>query len=133
QAPPVPPGETAAPAGAPADLTELLGARIQVADGGASVDFPVTGDLANPLGNAHGGVIFAAADLAAQAALMSVGGPLRTASVRVSYTRPVPGGVTARLEAQVVHRGRSLGVVQVTARGEKGKPAVIATVTTARE
>jgi uncharacterized protein (TIGR00369 family) len=118
--------------GGPADLTELLGARIQAADGGAIVDFTVTSDLSNPLGNAHGGIIFTAVDLAAQAALLSVGGPTRTESVRVSYLRPVPGGTTARFEAQVAHRGRSLGLVQVTALNEKGKPAVIATVTTGR-
>lgn len=118
---------------APADLAGLLGARIQSADGGAIVDLPVTADLANPLGNAHGGVIFAAADLAAQAALLSVGGPTRTESVRVSYTRPVPAGPTARFEARVAHRGRSLGVVQVTVRSGNGKPAVIATVTTGRD
>jgi uncharacterized protein (TIGR00369 family) len=119
--------------GGPADLTGLLGARIQAADGGAIVDFTVTSDLSNPLGNAHGGVIFTAVDLAAQAALLSVDGPTRTESVRVSYLRPVPGGTTARFEAQVAHRGRSLGLAQVTALNEKGKPAVIATVTTARE
>lgn len=132
----VPPGQVPAVIdgpGVPADLTELLGARIQAADGGATVDFPVTGDLANPLGNAHGGVIFAAVDLAAQAASLSVGGPARTASVRVNYTRPVLAGTTARVEARVAHRGRSLGVVHVTALNEQGKPAVIATVTTAPE
>jgi uncharacterized protein (TIGR00369 family) len=118
--------------GGPADLTELLDARIQAADGGAIVELPVTGDLSNPLGNAHGGVIFTAVDLAAQAALLSVDGPTRTESVRVSYLRPVPGGTSARFEARVAHRGRTLGLVQVTALNEKGKPAVIATVTTAR-
>lgn len=135
EAPFWPPAEIPAVTGGPsvpADLAGLLGARIQSADGCAGLDFPVTGDLTNPLGSTHGGVIFAAVDLAAQAALLSVDGPVRTASVRVSYPRPLPGGTTARFEAQVVHRGRSLGVVQVTARTEQGKPAVIATVTTTR-
>lgn len=131
-----PPRKILAAAGdpsAPADLATLLGARIQAADGGAIVDLPVTGELSNPMGNAHGGVIFTAVDLAAQAALLSAGGPVRTESVRVSYPRPLPGGTTARFEARVAHRGLSLGIVQVTALNDRGKPAVIATVTTGRE
>lgn len=132
------PGEIPAPlngpgeAGACANLVELLDARIHAADGGAIVDIPATAGLTNPLGNLHGGVIMTAVDLAAQAALLSVGGPTRTASVHVAYPRPVTGGTTARFDARITNRGRSLGIVQVTALNEKGKPAIIATVTTAR-
>lgn len=121
----------AADLAAPADLTELIGAHVQAADGGAVVEIPVTGELMNPMGNMHGGVIFTAVDLAAQAALLSVDGPVRTASVHVAYPRPLTPGAPARFEARVRHRGRSFGIVEVTSLNEAHKPCVIATVTTA--
>lgn len=117
-------------AGGPGSLTELLDGRIKAADGCAVLEVPTTRELCNPLGNMHGGVTFCAVDLAAQAALQSVGGPVRTASVHVAYPRPVPPGKTARFEAQVLHSGRSLGIVRVTALNEAGKPCVVASVTT---
>jgi uncharacterized protein (TIGR00369 family) len=120
----------------PADLVTLIGARVQAADGGAVTTVPVIPDLANPLGNMHGGVIFTVVDLTAQAALASVGAPVQTESVRVAYPRPVPLTVppngAARFEARVIHRGRSFGVAEVRSLNEAGKPCVIATVTTTR-
>ncbi|MCL2582835.1 MAG: hotdog fold thioesterase [Streptosporangiales bacterium] len=117
-------------AGGPASLTELLDTRVKAADGGAIVELPVVRELANPLGNLHGGITFAAVDLAAQAALRSAGAPVHAQSIRVAYPRPLPPGQTVRFEAQVVHRGRSLGLVDVTAGNEAGKPCVVASVTT---
>lgn len=124
------PASEIAAAGGPSSLTELLDARIKAADGGAILELPVTKELANPLGNLHGGITFAAVDLAAQAALRSVGAPVHAQSVRVAYPRPLPPGQTVRFEAQVVHRGRSLGLVNVTVPNEAGKPCVVASVTT---
>jgi len=124
------PVDVIAASGGPASLPELLGTRIRAADGCAVLELPVTGELANPLGNLHGGVTFCAVDMAAHAALQSVGGPTSTASVHVAYPRPVPPGTTARFEAQVIHSGRSLGLVRVTALNEAGKPCVVASVTT---
>jgi uncharacterized protein (TIGR00369 family) len=124
------PADVVAAAGGPASLTELLGARLHAADGGAVLELPATEELANPLGNMHGGVTFCAVDFAAHAALQSVGGPAHTASVHVAYLRPIPPGAVARFEAQVVHSGRSLGLVQVTALNEVGKPCIAASVTT---
>ena len=119
-------------AGGPAGLADLLDARVHAADGCAVAEVPAARELCNPLGNMHGGVTFAAVDLAAQAALQSVGAPVHTASVRVAYPRPLPKGTTARFEAQVMHSGRSLGLVRVTAVNESGKPCVVASVTTAQ-
>lgn len=115
----------------PASLTDLLGTRIEAAAGRAVLDLPADAELTNPLGNLHGGVTLCAVDLAAHAALQSAGGPLSTASVHVAYLRPIPAGAPARFEAQVVHRGRSLGLAQVTVPNEAGKPCVVASVTTA--
>lgn len=117
-------------AGGPDSLADLLDARVHAADGCAVLEVPATMELCNPLGNMHGGVTFAAVDMAAQAALQSVGGPVNTGSVRVAYPRPVTPGKTARFEAQVMHSGRSLGLVRVTVLNEAGKPCVVASVTT---
>ena len=113
----------------PASLAALLRTRVQVTEGGAALDLEVTPDLTNPLGNLHGGITFAASDLAAQAALLAAGGPTQTASIHVAYPRPMPLGVTPRFEARVLHRGRSLGIVRVTATVDGVKPCSIATIT----
>jgi uncharacterized protein (TIGR00369 family) len=117
------------PAVAP-DLAALLGARVQATEGGAVLELEVTPDVGNPLGNLHGGISFAACDLAAQAALHAAGGPAQTASIRVSYPRPIPPGSTARFEARLLHQGRGLGIVSVTGTAGGGKPCVLATVMT---
>jgi uncharacterized protein (TIGR00369 family) len=90
----------------------------------------VTPDLANPLGNLHGGITLLVSDLVAQAAFAAAGGPTRTTSVHVAYPRPMPLGTTVRFEGQVIHRGRTFGVAQVTALNASGRPCAVATVTT---
>ena len=124
------PAGAAGPWSPPASLTALLGARLQPAEGGTALDLDVTQDLTNPLGNLHGGITFAACDLAAQAALLAVGGPTQTASIHVAYPRPMPLGTTPRFEARVLHHGRSLGIVRVTATLDGVKPCAVATITT---
>jgi uncharacterized protein (TIGR00369 family) len=126
---PVPAG-TSAPWSPPASLAALLGTAVQPTEGGAALDLVVTPDLTNPLGNLHGGITFAACDLAAQAVLLAAGGPTQTASIHVAYPRPIPLGSTPRFEARVLHRGRSLGIVRVTATVDGVKPCSVATITT---
>jgi uncharacterized protein (TIGR00369 family) len=111
-------------------LATLIGARVQATEGGAILELDVTPEVSNPLGNLHGGVSFAACDLAAQAALHAAGGPAQTASIRVSYPRPIPAGSPARFEARLLHRGRGLGIVSVTGTAGGGKPCVMATIMT---
>jgi uncharacterized protein (TIGR00369 family) len=114
----------------PASLDALLGARVQLTEGGAVLSVPVTAGVANPLGNLHGGITLAACDLAAQAALHAAGGPAQTATIHVSYPRPMPLGSTPRFEARLVHCGRTLGIVAVTASLDGIKPCAVATITT---
>ncbi|HEX4833593.1 MAG TPA: PaaI family thioesterase [Trebonia sp.] len=116
----------------PVDLSALLGAKVHPTEGGAVLDLAVTADVVNPLGNLHGGVTLAACDLVAQTALAAAGGPAETASVHVSYPRPIPLGATPRFEGRIAHRGKGLGVVTITATIDGVKPVAIATVTTGR-
>jgi uncharacterized protein (TIGR00369 family) len=122
--------QAARPVAVPESLTGLLGTPAADGDGSAQLDLAVTRDLANPLGDLHGGITLCACDLVAQAALAAVAGPPRTTSIHVAYTRPVPGGTVARFAGRVLHRGRAFAVVQVTVLNESGKPCAIATVTT---
>jgi len=112
------------------DLAGFLGGRARAAEGGALLELTVTPELANPLGNLHGGITLCACDLVAQAAIDAAGGPLPTASIHVAYPRPIPVGTTVRFTAQVAHLGRAFGIVRVTALSGSGKPGAIATVTT---
>jgi uncharacterized protein (TIGR00369 family) len=123
-------GEPVAGAAPATSLAELLGTEVRLAEGGAELDITVTSGLTNPLGNLHGGITLAACDLAAQAALLEAGGPTQTASVHVAYPRPMPLGTTPRFEARVLHNGRSLGIVRVTATLDGVKPCAVAMITT---
>jgi uncharacterized protein (TIGR00369 family) len=125
------PGPSRPPWSPPASLAALLGTQAEPTEGGALLDLAVTPGLTNPLGNLHGGITLAACDVLAQAALLAAGGPTQTASVHVAYPRPVPLGATPRFEARVLHRGRSLGIVRVTATVDGMKPCAVAMITTA--
>jgi uncharacterized protein (TIGR00369 family) len=113
-----------------ADLAGFLGGQARAMEGGALLELTVTPELANPLGNLHGGITLCACDLVAQAAIEAAGGPPRTASIHVAYPRPIPVGTRVRFTAQVAHLGRAFGIVRVTALSDSGKPGAIATVTT---
>lgn len=86
--------------------------------------FVVPDLLANPMGNVHGGISLCLSDLVARDAL---GGDLVTASVHTTYTRGIPTGSTLRYDAQVLHGGRSLAVVDVTGSVD-GKRATVSRV-----
>ena len=99
-------------------LQELLGLR-PVDD---TLVLPDRPELGNPAGRLHGGVVACAAECAAQGTATG----LVTASLRISYVRPAIAPVV--LTPVVLHGGRSLGVVEVVARGADGRTCAIATV-----
>ena len=118
-------------------LRSLLGAR-PLENGGSGLVLDVTEQLTNPLGNLHGGISFAACELAGLSALSADqsasglqpgGAPLVTASIHVAYTRPLPIGTVATFVATVLHRGRTLGVAHVVGTNSAGKTCTVATVT----
>jgi uncharacterized protein (TIGR00369 family) len=94
------------------------------------VDVEVNDVLVNPMGNLHGGVGACLAEWVAAASWRDGGSaPLRTTSIHVVYLRPAPLGTTVRVEATVKHRGRNLGLSEVTATDAQGKGILHATVT----
>lgn len=84
--------------------------------------------LANPLGNLHGGVFAAVAEIAG-AACFPHEREVSSSSLDVRYVRQIPltGPVTVRAEA--VHDGRSWGIARVETRDERGRVCAMATVT----
>lgn len=84
--------------------------------------------LANPLGNLHGGVFAAVAEIAG-AAVFPHEREVSSSSLDVRYVRQIPlvGPVTVRAEA--IHDGRSWGIAQVVTRDERGRVCAVASVT----
>lgn len=84
----------------------------------------------NLIGIIHGGVSSAGLELVASAAINAGQAvPLRTASLRVNFMRPLFAGEHSRYEGRVVRVGRNSGVGDAVAIGDDGKAAVIARVT----
>jgi uncharacterized protein (TIGR00369 family) len=88
---------------------------------------PPTVFAANGMGNVHGGVLICGAELAAMSAT-GAAGETRTTSIDIAYIRPGDAAGTTTFRARVVHRGRSLAVVRVTAVNASNKPCAVATV-----
>lgn len=84
--------------------------------------------LANPLGNLHGGVFAAAAEVVGSAVFPHER-EVSSSSLDVRYVRQIPlvGPVTVR--AEVLHEGRSWGIAQVTTRDDRGRICAVAMVT----
>jgi uncharacterized protein (TIGR00369 family) len=105
-------------------LAALL--RVQPGERPGSWVVPAWPGVGNPAGVMHGGVLACVAEMTAHAALGPDRGALSTASLHAFYLRPAVGDMV--VDAEVVHRGRSLAVVEVVARGASGKQCMRATV-----
>lgn len=107
-------------------LAELFDLQLTPAAGRVKVQCsPLT---QNPMRNLHGGVSLCVAEMAATLALTTRFGPaLSTASIHVTYLRPIPAGSSLTTSARVIHRGRSFGVVDVTGYVD-GRTAIAARV-----
>ena len=113
----------------PESTLALLGAVPRREGGAVILTVPGSDDFCNPMRNTHGGILLCAAEITGSLALHTCSSPLQTASIRVVYVRSVPVTDTITYTAEVLHRGRTLGVVQVTARGGGGKTCAVATIT----
>lgn len=120
--PPAPEGIPEAPGDT--RLREALGVRV-AADG--VVDLPPSAFAANGMQNVHGGILVVLAEFAAMTTVGAEGG-YRTTSIDMTYVRPCRADVTTRFRADLVHRGRSLSVIEVVGEGPDGRVCVMATV-----
>jgi uncharacterized protein (TIGR00369 family) len=80
------------------------------------IDVEISPALQNPMRNLHGGITLCLADLLATSTLSDTEGPpLSIVSVQMTYLRPIPASVEATFRPTVLHRGRTLAVVDVAA------------------
>jgi uncharacterized protein (TIGR00369 family) len=110
------------------DLPGLLKVDLHRDGDAASLELAATEQLANPVGNLHGGVLLCLTELVGEHALHDPAAPLVTSSVLITFVRPVALHQQLRLDATVQHRGRNLGVAQVVSRNAAGKVCTVATV-----
>ena len=103
----------------------LLGGDVQSPD----VRFEVIPELQNPLANLHGGISMYACDRAVARALTPSATAFSTTSLQVSFLRPVPVGQWVEFRPTVLHRGRTLAVVDVMGAVAGQRPAVVARAT----
>lgn len=119
---------------APGTLAEVLCLTLDERDDGPGGTRVVEGviapepTLANPLGNLHGGVFAAAAEVAG-AAVFPHDREVSSSSLDVRYVRQIPLVQPVTVRAEVLHDGRSWGIAQVTTRDERGRVCAVATVT----
>ena len=118
----------------PGTLAEVLCLTLHDADDGPgrarAVEAVIAPEpaLANPLGNLHGGVFAAAAEIAG-AALFPHAREVSSASLDVRYIRQIPLVAPVTVRAEIVHDGRNWGIAQVTTRDDRGRVCAAATVT----
>ncbi len=101
----------------------LLGLEIaDIKKGWAKVRLPFARKLVHPLGIAHGGAIFSAADSAVAMALIGLverDETFTTVEMKINYLRPFDKG-EIMAEARIIHRGRKTALGDVEVRNGDG-------------
>ena len=96
-------------------IAKLLNMRItEVAEGKVSMQMPVDGRYANPIGTLHGGVICDLADAAMGTAFATTceeGDSYATVELKCNFLRPVWES-TLTANAWVLYRGRTMGLTE---------------------
>lgn len=120
---PAVPAESRAPR-----VADLLTAPVDLLAGGewARIRLDAAG-WTNQNGTLHGGVGASAAALLAERLLGTADRTFRTTHLDVSYLRPL-GPAVVEVHAQVLHRGRSAGTVEVRAADHEGRPGLVAII-----
>lgn len=108
----------------PPPIAQFLQMRItDVQDGRATMQMPVDGRYANPIGTLHGGVLCDLADAAMGVAFATTcqeGESYATVELKCNYLRPVwKGELTA--SAWIVSRGKTIGLTECEVRDDAGR------------
>ena len=96
---------------------------VRMQDGQAEMSWTPTPDMANPVGNVHGGVIAMLIDEVTGAAVMTAieAGSAPTVSMNVDYLHALPIGGNYTAIGEVVRMGRALAIVDARILSEEGK------------
>jgi uncharacterized protein (TIGR00369 family) len=108
--------------------TEAYGSRarwtfVSMHDGRAEVSWVPTPDMANPVGNVHGGLVATIVDEVTGMAVISMleAGSAPTVSLHVDYLHAVPIGPTYTVVGEVVRIGRAVAVADARISDAEGK------------
>ena len=105
-------------------ISKTLGMKIVAAGGGrASMKLRVGKKFHNPMGTVHGGVMTDLADAAMGIAAMTTlgaGESFTTLELKMNFLRPVVED-ELRADARVLHRGRTIALVESVLRNGRGK------------
>jgi len=108
----------------PPPIMKTLGMElVEAGDGKASMRLRVGEKFHNPMGTVHGGVMTDLADATMGIAVITTlgaGESFTTLELKMNFLRPVVEA-ELRSEAKVVHRGRTVAVVESVLRNEEGK------------
>jgi len=108
----------------PPPIMVTLGMKVvQLGEGKAVLKMPVDERFHNPMGTLHGGVMTDLADATMGIALMSTleeGETFTTLELKMNFLRPVLEGELTS-EARVVHRGRTIALVESVVKNREGK------------
>jgi len=105
-------------------VADMVGFRmLSFADGESRFEMDAGRRHHNPMGTVHGGILCTLADSAmgmAFASTLGAGETFTTLEIKVNYLRPV---FEAKLfaNAKVIHRGRTVGLVECDVTTEDGK------------
>jgi uncharacterized protein (TIGR00369 family) len=113
-------------------LAEFLGIKfISHSNGQASAEFTAASQHANPMGTLHGGILCDLADAAmgvAFATTLQLDESFTTLELKINFLRPVWNGLLTA-QAEVVSRGRTVGMVDCKVTDQKGRLIARATST----
>lgn len=113
-------------------VAELVGFRlVSLGEGKARFEMEAGTKHHNPMGTVHGGILCDLADAAMGFAFASTLGPgesFTTLELKINFLRPVFEG-TLTASARVVHRGKTIGLVECDVVNGEGKPVARASST----
>jgi uncharacterized protein (TIGR00369 family) len=116
----------------PVPIMKTLGMNlIHFGEGKSVMTMKVDERFHNPMGTLHGGIMTDLADASMGVALMSLLGDeesFTTLELKMNFIRPVyEGELTA--DARVVHRGRTIALVESVLKNNEGKEVARASAT----
>ena len=116
----------------PPPIMKTLGMNfVHLEEGKARLTMKVDQKFYNPMGTLHGGIMTDIADASMGVAFMSTLGDdesFTTLELKINFLRPVyDGEITA--ESKVLHRGKTVGLVESVIKNQEGKEVARALAT----
>lgn len=104
-------------------LHKIMGINdvVEDEDGQVSISVKITEDLVNPLGNVHGGTLFALCDIAAGAHMSLNGTWGVTLDAAMDFYRPAKEGETLTAVVDERKRGKTVSIFLVSVYSDTGK------------